>query len=419
MRALVWLRNELRLKDNSLISKAADEADEVILFYCFDQRDYKDLAWGFPKTDAFRAQFIIEALEDLQNQLAEKSALLQIRVGHTARSIEEIHQQFPLDLIYCSEECTLEEQEREEELEQSGFKLKRIWHSTLYHPADLPMAVEELPEVFTAFRKKVEKYASIRPSLEKVLPTDWPQELQSSSLPNLADLGLEEKKPDLRSALHFKGGESAAWERLNHYFWETDCLSDYKQTRNGLVGANYSSKFSPFLAIGCISARSIYEEIKKYEKERKKNSSTYWLYFELMWRDFFRLTALKEGQRFFKVNRDISLKSNRNFEAWCQGETGQDFVDANMKELKLSGFMSNRGRQNVASYLVKDLGVHWYLGAAWFESQLIDFDVCSNYGNWTYVAGVGNDPREDRWFNVKGQAERYDPLQEYRKLWLE
>jgi deoxyribodipyrimidine photo-lyase len=89
-----------------------------------------------------------------------------------------------------------------------------------------------------------------------------------------------------------------------------------------------------------------------------------------------------------------------------------------MRELKLTGFMSNRGRQNVASFLVKDLHINWLMGAEWFESQLIDYDPCSNYGNWTYVAGVGNDPRETRYFNIITQATRYDVKGEYVKLWI-
>lgn len=102
---------------------------------------------------------------------------------------------------------------------------------------------------------------------------------------------------------------------------------------------------------------------------------------------------------------------------WIEGETGDDFVDANMIELKTTGFMSNRGRQNVASYLVHKLNLDWRVGAAWFESMLIDYDVTSNYGNWIYAAGVGNDPR-DRVFNTKKQAGMYDKSGAYRKLWL-
>jgi deoxyribodipyrimidine photo-lyase len=100
------------------------------------------------------------------------------------------------------------------------------------------------------------------------------------------------------------------------------------------------------------------------------------------------------------------------------GKTGQPFIDANMRELAATGFMSNRGRQNVASYLVHDLNVDWRWGAEYFESVLIDYDVCSNYGNWNYVAGIGNDPREDRYFNPKRQAALYDPKAEFIKRWI-
>ena len=115
----------------------------------------------------------------------------------------------------------------------------------------------------------------------------------------------------------------------------------------------------------------------------------------------------------------MQLKENqRLFDLWAAGQTGTPFIDANMRELNATGFMSNRGRQNVASYLVKDLGVSWLMGAEYFESQLIDYDVCSNYGNWNYVAGVGNDPREDRYFNIITQAKRYDENGDYVRTWL-
>jgi len=229
---------------------------------------------------------------------------------------------------------------------------------------------------------------------------------------------------DERAVLDFKGGETAALERLNHYLWETDCIKSYKETRNGLIGANYSSKFSPWLAQGCISPKKIYHEVKKYERERKKNKSTYWMIFELLWRDFFRLMAKKHGNKIFqkggtKGEADERWIENRKlFEAWANGRTGVPFIDANMTELNKTGFMSNRGRQNVASFLVKDLHINWQIGAEYFESLLIDYDPASNYGNWNYVAGVGSDPRENRYFNILSQATRYDPNGDFVKLWL-
>jgi deoxyribodipyrimidine photo-lyase len=237
-------------------------------------------------------------------------------------------------------------------------------------------------------------------------------------------LGLKDTKVDSRAVLDFKGGQTEALNRLQHYFFETKSLSQYKETRNGLVGANYSSKFSAWLALGCISPRYIYQQVKEYEQQHGANESTYWLIFELLWRDYFRFMMKKHRQKFFlqngiKHNASAVVNTNeKDLKAWIDGKTGVDFVDANMLELKLTGFMSNRGRQNVASFLCNDLKLDWRLGAAYFEQQLIDYDTSSNWGNWAYLAGVGNDPRGQRYFNIAKQADDYDKDGSYRKLWL-
>jgi deoxyribodipyrimidine photo-lyase len=223
--------------------------------------------------------------------------------------------------------------------------------------------------------------------------------------------------------LAFEGGEAAGRERLEAYLWEEDRLRGYKRTRNGLLGAGYSSKLSPWLTLGCLSPRRVYAEVERYERERVANDSTYWLVFELRWRDFFAFQFLRHGSQHFRRegirNRtDIEWREDREaFERWCAGETGIPFVDANVRELNLTGFMSNRGRQNVASFLAKNLRLDWRWGAAYFETRLVDYDPCSNYGNWAYVAGVGNDSR-DTYFDIVKQARRYDPDAEYVRTWL-
>ena len=211
---------------------------------------------------------------------------------------------------------------------------------------------------------------------------------------------------------------------MNQWIWERDCLKDYKETRNGMVGADYSSKLSPWLSIGCISAVEVYWEIKKYEEERLANDSTYWLFFELLWREFFRFVARRYGPQIFQRNgikesdEKKTLGDPKTFKRWKEGRTPNAFVNANMIELKKTGWMSNRGRQNVASYLVHDLGQDWLAGARHFEEHLIDYDPCSNYGNWMYLGGVGNDPRPNRAFNLEKQAEYYDPDHKFQNLWL-
>ncbi len=180
-------------------------------------------------------------------------------------------------------------------------KFEETYDQFLFHPEDIPYdGFDKVPEVFTNFRKKCEKYCAIRFSVER------PQPLSENNLvdvvtqiPTLKDLGLEEFEKDSRTAFPFKGGEQQALNRVQEYFWETKKLAYYKKTRNGLVGKDYSSKLSACLANGSISARTIYWEIKRFEKEIKKNQDTYWLIFELIWRDYFKYVSLKHGNKIF------------------------------------------------------------------------------------------------------------------------
>ena len=416
MKIILWYRNDLRIHDHEALSKAAEKTPHVVPVYIFDPRIFREDDSGFPKTGNLRQQFLNESVENLKENLQKIGSNLIIRTGFPEDILPALAQEIGANELYTSEEITQEEVDVdslvEERLKANGISVKFFWQSTLYHVDDLPMDIQNLPDVFTQFRNKVEKFAKIRQSFKTPTNLIFKEDTMSDSLP------LSESLEQI-----FKGGETEAINRLEDYFWEKDLLKVYKETRNGMLGMDYSSKFSPWLANGCISPRFIYEEIKRYEHDRIANESTYWLIFELIWRDYFRFVAMKFGNKIFHQkgikNQAVSWKYNKNiFEKWRLGKTGVPLIDANMKELLATGFMSNRGRQNVASFLVKDLQLDWRLGAAWFESQLIDYDVCSNWGNWIYAAGVGNDPRENRYFNILKQATNYDGKGEYVKYWL-
>lgn len=429
-RILVWFRNDLRLHDNEALSAAIRKADEVIPCYCFDTRQFAGTPYGFPKTGAFRAKFLIESVSDLSRRIAAAGGKLVIGIGNPEDVIPKLAAEHRAEAVYCHKEVTDEEVKVEEAMEHNLWKhrvpLSYFWGHTLYHLDDLPFPMKNLPEVFTDFRKQVERYVSVRQPLPPPAKLQVPCELAAGKMPSVGDFGLPDPVRDPRAVMDFWGGETAGLERLHYYLWDADLLKTYKQTRNGLVGGDYSLKLSPWLAAGCVSPREVYAEVKKYEQQRIANDSTYWLIFELVWRDYFRFVAKKHGNALFKLGgiRDLPVKepkklfNGQNFESWRNGETGIPFVDANMVELRQTGFMSNRGRQNAASFLVKDLQVDWRAGAAWFESQLLDYDAASNYGNWNYVAGVGNDPRENRYFNMVKQANMYDAKGQYVKLWL-
>jgi deoxyribodipyrimidine photo-lyase len=425
---LVWFRNDLRIHDNEILLEAIRKADKVLPVYCFDPFYFKTTRYGTLKTGNFRARFLLEAVADLRQTLREHGAELIVRIGDPVEVITQLVEQYHISEVYHHREVAFEETDISSKLEAALWKiklnLKHFIGHTFYHKEDLPFPIKDIPDVFTTFRKKVERDSNIRSSFETPGAISTPVIDDAGEIPTLAQLGFEEPVDDSRAVMRFKGGETEALKHLHEYFWGTDRLKTYKQTRNGLLGAGYSSKFSPWLAIGCLSVRQVYWEVKRYEHDRGANDSTYWLIFELLWRDYFRFMFKKYGNQFFKAGGfkgeapEVAPNQDELFEQWKAGQTGVPFIDANMRELNATGFMSNRGRQNVASFLVKDLKVNWTKGAAYFEEKLIDYSPASNWGNWAYVAGVGNDPRENRYFNVIKQAAEFDPKGEYVKTWI-
>lgn len=430
-RAIVWFRQDLRLHDNEALQDALQHAYEIIPVFVFDERVFLGhTSFGFRKTDKFRAQFILESVADLRNNLRKLNSELLVRVGKPEDVLFELAKTTKTSWIFCNRERTAEEEAVQDELERRlwsiGQEMRYARGKMLYYTSDLPFPIAATPDVFTQFRKEVERYVRVREPLPRPSKVFNPLtiDLPAGDLPTLADFQLDPIEPEERAVLPFKGGETTGLQRLRYYLWDTQLVKSYKETRNELLGGDYSSKFSPWLAQGCLSPKLIYQELKKFEQAHGGNESTYWLFFELLWRDFFRFMGKKYGNKIFQIGgpRNNANPRWRNdarlLQKWIDGQTGVPFIDANMLELKHTGFMSNRGRQNVASFLVKDLLVNWQMGAEYFESMLIDYDVCSNWGNWNYVAGVGSDPREDRYFNILTQAQRYDPQGHYVKHWL-
>ncbi|GLR17408.1 DASH family cryptochrome [Portibacter lacus] len=427
-RGIVWFRSDLRLHDNEAIFEAINHVKELLYVYVFDERVFLGKTkYGFRKTEKYRSKFIIQSIHNLRQNLKERGCRLIVRVGKPELILPEICKESDSSWIFCNRERTSEEKYVQDELEKNlwsiGREVRFCRGKMLYYTSDLPFPITHTPDTFSAFRKEVEKFVPVR----KPLPTadieipDSRFKIEDGEIPDLSDFGFTDEEQKFDPLL--LGGESAGLHEMNYYLWDSNLVSTYKETRNGLLGRDYSSKFSAYLSAGCLSPKLVAHQVFSYEKERNKNESTYWLVYELMWRDFFRLMGKKYENSIFQLG-GIQQRSDVNseedmeaFEKWSSGNTGVPFVDANMTELNETGFMSNRGRQNVASYLVNDMKLSWLLGASYFESLLIDYDPCSNYGNWNYIAGVGNDPRTDRYFNIETQAKKYDPEGMYIKKW--
>ena len=424
-RALVWHRNDLRVTDHAPLAGAAQDGSEVIALYVFDDRQFGTTPAGFPKTGGFRARFLIESVEALRRRYRALGIALVVRRGRPEELLPALVEELGIGAVYFHTYPTHDELAVERAaVARLEVPCRAVWGHTLHAPEDLPFEVSALPELFTQFRKRVEAASNVREPLaqpQSLRPVT--QEVALGELPSLEDLGVVAPEPEPRAVLAFAGGEAEGTARLRRYVWEQDLLKTYKETRNGMIGADYSSKLSPWLSLGCISPRQVFLEVKRYERERVENESTYWLTFELLWRDYFAFIAAKHGTRLFRRSglRGIEVpwkQDHARFDLWCRGETGFPLVDANMRELRATGFMSNRGRQNVGSFLTKNLGIDWRWGAEWFESLLVDYDVASNWGNWSYTAGVGNDARGFRYFNIAKQSRDYDLQGDYVKLWL-
>ncbi|RDK84666.1 DASH family cryptochrome [Marinirhabdus gelatinilytica] len=433
MTQLVWFRNNLRSIDNKALTEACKRKGAVAGIYCFDPRHYGETLYGFPKTGAFRAKFLLETILDLQETLKKVNIPLYISTKKPEESLPDLVKKIHVSEIFTQKEWTSEEATVTTNVKKAlpeDIQLKEYYDQFLFHPEDIPFEHwNNIPRVFTDFRKKFEKYGSVQNIINSSLPLEqdnrgFPKNVNySQTVPALQDLGLQEPKLDSRTAFSFKGGETEGKKRMEDYIWNTQNIATYKQTRNGLIGKDYSSKFSAWLANGSLSPRMVYWEVKNFETEVKKNQDTYWMIFELIWRDFFKYISLKHGDKLFNIGGILGKNydwgtSEVKKQQWIKGNTKYDFVNANMKEIAATGWMSNRGRQNVGSFWAKELQQDWRVGASYFESQLIDYDVHSNWGNWQYVSGVGNDPR-DRKFNIEKQSERYDPDDAFIKLWLQ
>ena len=421
--SLVWFRNNLRVSDNLSLSNCIKNSDRVIGYINIDPDNFKQTNYGFKKTEKFRAKFLLESITDLKKNLKKLNISLIIKNESFKSSINKVIDKYKIDHIYLQNEWTRDEL-IEEECIPKNIKLMKAFDQFMYSPDDVSKVYENIPRGFSNFRKKCEKFLSI----ENVI--SYPSSLDTKNLidedfiePSLSELGFEDFEIHKDSAFKFFGGETDGIRRVNEYFFESNNLSKYKQTRNGLLGHEYSSKISSWLSNGCLSARYVYSQIKRYEDVIEKNDSTYWLFFELIWRDFFKYVSMQHKNKFFSSNgiygSDKEWSSDLNLlNKWIKGKTEDSFINANMNELAITGFMSNRGRQNVANYLTKELKIDWRIGAEYFESLLIDYDVHSNYGNWLYNAGIGNDSMPFRKFNPKLQSERYDPKKIFEQTWL-
>jgi deoxyribodipyrimidine photo-lyase len=413
-RGLVWFTEDLRLDDNETLLKAIEENEEVLPVYFWAEHEKKS-QFGILRIGDTRKEFIQESLANLQQQLHAIGGSLLVLSGNPEDLMTDLCKQFGIRKVYAKKQVGSEEKSTQllvkQRLLEISVDFETYSTSTLFHPDDLPFSVRDIPLLFTKFRKLAEKESIVRS------PFNPPKRI---AVPLFEQFSMERTLSSKPAWL--QGGEGHALQRLHHFIWDSQAIKTYKETRDQLAGLDFSTKFSAWLSLGCISPRRIFPEIKRFEHQVLANDSTYWVIFELLWRDFFRFSFKKYPKAYFQLHgldqhARYTHFDERKFEAWTQGKTSEALINAGMNELRETGFVSNRMRQILASYWVFGMQQDWRYGAAWFEYCLVDYDVASNWGNWAYIAGVGNDNRGGREFNVEKQMQLFDRDGAYREKW--
>ncbi|MGO1792578.1 MAG: DASH family cryptochrome [Oceanisphaera sp.] len=421
---LYWFTHDLRLQDNPALSRALMTSNHIAFVYVIDPSLFKQTNYQHKSIGQHRWAFIVSSLASLDQQLRQYGHQLTILEGNTVNEISDFIAQHQINQVASAEQIGWFEQRNWDYLAQSfpQVRFQAQWNSTLFEPEQLDISAPALA-TFSRFRKQLEK--------QRIQPQPCCRLLLDALVPPVATLASApvcftnlyaqyETAPQVQSPL-FKGGEQAAMAHLNTYFSQ-QAASTYKETRNALDGWTQSTKFSPYLASGNVSTRQIWQQLTRYEAQHGANESSYWIGFELWWREYFQWLARVQGAQLFSFQgmaqqRPLTSFYAERFLKWCQGRTPYPLVNACMRQLNATGYMSNRGRQIVASCLVNELSLDWRFGAAYFQQQLIDYDVASNWGNWQYIAGVGADPRGGRHFNLDKQTQIYDPQEHFIAQW--
>lgn len=421
---LYCFTTDLRLHDQPALAKAASEMDELICLHRSPQawsQQTRSMSAALCKP---RQTFLHQSIVELDKQLADLKQCLWIADNDPA-TLQSLIASSGVTDVYISQQFGWFEQQSWQTLTNDipHLQVHSISTHTLFDQHSLPFEIEAMPRGFSGVRNKLEKARHCAPIGKVTTLPPPPTNMPTQQGLHRVDKSINSSVNHIRSEHQFIGGEPSGLKHLADYL-KSGAASTYKQSRNALQGTYYSSKFSPWLANGSLSVRQVVADLKEYEASHGANESTYWIYVELLWREYFQWYAVRHAQKVYRFGgaQDKLLDHQNNsdlIDSWINGETDYPLVNACMTELRLTGFLSNRGRQIVASCLVNELAQDWRFGAAYFEQALIDYDVATNWGNWQYIAGAGPSTVNKRHFNIDKQVAQFDPQQLYTQYWLE
>ena len=408
MTALVWFTRDLRVHDHPALCAALDAHERVIPVFCLDDRLLRGRHASGPRT-----QFMLECLRDVDGALRERGSGLVVRHEPPEHALAELAREVGAEAVYCSADSGPFARSRarrlRERLEHAGARLR---------PRAGLHAVDDLGELRSTAGGPYQRFSPFHRAWSQAprravlgAPDELPRlRLRKGRLPSLAALGLESGVSDPP-----RGGEAPGRRRLERFL--DGPVRDYADA-NDLPAADGTSRLSPYLHLGCLSVREIVDRLP-----RGAGADAFRR--QLCWRDFHHHVLLHHpGNARHELQaryRGMRWRSDaKRFAAWCDGRTGYPLVDAGMRQLRREGWMHNRVRLVVGSFLTKDLGLDWRAGERWFMRWLVDGDEANNNGNWQWIASVGVDPQPHyrRIYNPARHMERYDPRGEYVRRYV-
>ncbi len=408
--AILWLRRDLRIRDHPAL-EAARAAERMVPVFCFDDGLLAGRHASGPRT-----QFMLECLAELAEKLSDRGSRLFVRHGPPERELARLATETGAEVVHTSADVSPFARRRQLAVKRA---LEEVEVELVAHPG--LFAVDALEPVRTGAGRP---YTVFTPFYKNWLgqprrevtgaPRSLPEpgrDAAAGSLPTLADLGLHQEVSDPAP-----GGEAAGRAALNGFL--RGPVMTYRDGHDTLTGESIS-RLSPYLHFGCVSPREI-------EQRLDQRAGAQAFRRQLCWRDFyahvlghFPANARHEFQDRYRGTIRWSHAQTR-FAAWCEGQTGFPVVDAGMRQLRREGWLHNRARLIVGSFLTKDLGIDWRWGERWFMRWLLDGDEASNNGNWQWIASVGVDPAPafQRIFNPTLQMRKFDPDGEYVRRYV-
>ena len=400
MTALFWHRRDLRIDDNKGLFEALKQNEIVHPIFIFD----KSILDKLPKNDQ-RILFIYQEIESLKKSYQNLGSDLWVYYGEPSEIIPKIAQELNCSSVYFNNDYEPYALQRDQEIQVSLNKIKIEFIGKKDH------VIFEKNEVLKDDGKP---YTIFTPYSRKWKANLKEEDLREYSIEKYSGNLVQKKQDEAIITLEEMGFESKVLHDFPDRIAKNEILNNYHLSRN-FPAVKGTSKLSLHLRFGTISIRKL-ALIAREQNETYLN--------ELIWRDFYQMIIFhfpKSAENSFKTQYDkiIWEKNEVHFDSWCTGKTGYPIVDAGMRELNATGFMHNRVRMVVASFLTKHLLLDWRLGAAYFAEKLLDFELASNTGGWQWAAGCGCDAAPYfRVFNPQAQQEKFDKSFEYIKKWV-